>query len=173
MAAPFLLVDPQWARELHSDLQTARQATFSRARANEPPHDPRGHAAPATVEHTDMWSSAHERLTWEVGTFDLRPSQKRTSSLSKLSQVKLVESKSARCAGGAMGSAQYFKDSEVPRQEMGALDGPPRQLDQRAPVPPRAARLPPLSTGPRSPRLAARSRGRRPSRRAGSGRGAK
>ena len=56
-----------------------------------------------------MWSSAHERLTWEVGTFDLRPSQKRTSSLSKLSQVKLVESKSARCAGGAMGSAQYFK----------------------------------------------------------------
>jgi hypothetical protein len=67
------------------DLQTARQATFSRARANEPSHDPRGHAAPATVEHTDMWSSAHERLTWEVGTFDLRPSQKRTSSLSKLS----------------------------------------------------------------------------------------
>ena len=53
--------------EVLSDLQTARQATFSRARANEPPHDPRGHAAPATVEHTDMWSSAHERLTWEVG----------------------------------------------------------------------------------------------------------
>ena len=40
---------------MRQNVQTARQATFSRARANEPPHNPRGHAAPATatVEHTE------------------------------------------------------------------------------------------------------------------------